>query len=92
MKNKSNFVYTDTLSKINYFLQHMKNPTIKSHGSISRPLKMVEKILSHSLIKEINKKIKINKEVSILDLGSGVGRSLWELSSFFSTQEKILLL
>ncbi len=62
----------------------MKKPPIKSDYSISRPLKVVEKILTHSIIKEIDKKIRANKEVSILDLGSGVGRSLWELSSIFS--------
>jgi len=65
----------------------MKKPSIKSDPSISRPLETVEKILAYNLVKEIGKKIKIDKKISILDLGSGVGRSLWELSSIFSAKD-----
>jgi len=65
----------------------MKKPITKSDYSISRPLTKVEKILACSLVGEINKKIKTNKEVSILDLGSGVGRSLWELSSVLADKD-----
>ncbi|MEK7672770.1 MAG: methyltransferase domain-containing protein [Patescibacteria group bacterium] len=70
----------------------MEKPTTKSDPSISRPLKTVERILSYNLVKEINKKIKISKEVSLLDLGSGVGRSLWDLSSIFSKKDVSLTL
>ncbi len=71
---------------------NMEKPPTKSHPSISRPLKTVEKILSYNLVKEIDNKIKINKKISILDLGSGVGRSLWELSSIFSKNDVSLAL
>ena len=64
----------------------------KTHRSLSRPLKMVQSILDFNLEKEINKKIKINKQISILDIGCGVGRSLWELSSIFSNGDPDLQL
>lgn len=53
---------------------------------------MVQSILDFNLEKEINKKIKINKQISILDIGCGVGRSLWELSSIFSNGDPDLQL
>lgn len=56
----------------------------KSHGSLSRPLQKIMSILDFDLKKEITKKLKTNKEITIVDIGCGVGRSLWELSDIFS--------
>jgi SAM-dependent methyltransferase len=44
-------------------------------------------ILDFDLKKEIAKKLKTNKEITIVDIGCGVGRSLWELSNIFSESE-----
>jgi len=62
----------------------MHKSKIKSDPSLSRPLKTVQKILGFNLIKEIAGRIKLDKPISIVDIGSGVGRSLWELSKIFS--------
>jgi len=65
----------------------------KSHPGLSRPLSQVIQILGIDLNNNIEARIKTNPNVSILDLGCGVGRSLWDLSSKFSalSQQKIQL-
>ncbi|MBD3328806.1 methyltransferase domain-containing protein [Candidatus Peregrinibacteria bacterium] len=44
-------------------------------------------ILDFNLIDEITKRFKLDNEISIVDLGCGVGRSLWDLSNIFSKKE-----
>jgi len=55
----------------------------KSHKSLCRSLQTVMSILDFDLKKEITKRLKINKNITIVDIGCGVGRSLWELSNIF---------
>jgi SAM-dependent methyltransferase len=53
-----------------------------SHPSLSRSLHTVMTILDFDLLGEITDRLK-KGNVSVLDIGCGVGRSLWELSDNF---------